>query len=68
MIIQNRSELPTFDPELDEAFAQPVSIMDQDEFIAVIQWDGAGEDQHWVLVPKGDVETFIAGVRKVASQ
>ena len=68
MIVQNRSELPAFDPELDESFAQPVAVVNQGEFISIVQWDGAGEDQHWIIVPKGDVETFIAGVRKVASE
>lgn len=68
MIVQNRSELPEFDPELDESFAQPVSVMDQDEFIAVIQWDGAGEDRHWVLVPKSDIKAFVADVEKVGAQ
>lgn len=68
MIVQNKNELPAFDPELDESFAQPVAVMDQGEFISIVQWDGAGEDHHWVIVPKGEVETFIAEVRKVASE
>lgn len=68
MIIQNRSELPAFDPELDEAFAQPVSIMDQGEFVAIIQWDGSGEDHYWVLVPKSEIKAFIADVEKVATE
>lgn len=68
MIVQSRNELPAFDPELDESFAQPVAVMDQGKFVSIVQWDGAGEDHHWVIVPKGEVETFIAEVRKVGAQ
>lgn len=71
MIPQNRSELPPFDPELYDSnprVAQPVAVMGQGEFVAIVQWDGNGEDHHWVIVPKGDVEIFIAEVRKVASE
>lgn len=69
MIIQNRSEIPAFDGELAEGLVQPVSVMDQGEFVAVIQWDNADdEDRHWVLVPKSDIKTFIAAVKKVAAE
>lgn len=71
MIIQNRSELPPFDPELydsDPRVAQPIAIMDQGEFVGIVQWDGAGQDHHWVIVPKSAAEAFIAEVKKVASE
>lgn len=71
MIVQNRSELPAFDPELygsDPRVAQPLTIMGQGEFVAIVQWDGNGEDHHWVIVPKSDIKAFVADVEKVASE
>lgn len=70
MIIQNIREMKPFDEVLaeDTSSVQPISIMDQGEFVAIIQWDGTGEDFHFVLVPKGEVKVFVADVEKVGAQ
>ena len=70
MIIQNIREMVPFDEVLaeDTSSVQPISIMDQGEFVAIIQWDGAGEDFHFVLVPKSGIKAFVADVEKVGAQ
>lgn len=49
------------------AEAEDVVVRSQgDEFIAIIQWDGAGETQHWVLVHRDNLEDFITALRRAA--
>ena len=41
--------LPKFIDDLTDE-VQPITVQAQDgEYIAVIQWDGTGEFQHWIL-------------------
>jgi hypothetical protein len=55
--------------DLPDDQAQPIRVQAQsEEFIAVVQWDGAGEDLHWVLVPKKDVQAFVDSVLKAAAE
>ena len=41
--------------------AQPIELLDQDPFVAIIQVDSAGEDEaiHWVLVRQDELDDFI---------
>ena len=55
-----------FIPDLPLDSAQPYTVMDQGPFIAIVQWDGTGEFQHWALIPKTDVGNFIAQVLALA--
>lgn len=47
---------------LPEGQAQPIELRHQDPFVAIVQVDGAGEDQaiHWVLVRQDELDNFIA--------
>ena len=47
---------------LPEGQAQPIELRHQDPFVAIVQVDGAGEDQaiHWVLVRQDELDHFIA--------
>ena len=42
--------------------AQPIELRHQGPFVAIIQVDGAGEDEaiHWVLVRQDELDNFIA--------
>ena len=41
--------------------AQPIELQHQGPFVAIVQVDGAGEDQaiHWVLVRQDELDDFI---------
>ena len=52
--------LPKFIDDLPDDEVQPIVVQAQgDEYVAIIQWDGAGEFQHWVLVKREDVKKLI---------
>jgi hypothetical protein len=52
--------LPEFIHDLPDAEVQPLTIRPQGfEFIALIQWDGTGEFQHWVLIDRGNLDDVI---------
>ena len=55
-----------FVEDLPNEQAQPWEVVNQEEFIAIIQWDGTGEHRHWILIPKTEVEEFITQVRTTA--
>lgn len=58
MLEEWRSNLPDFNS--NEGTDQPVSIYPQgDEYVAVIQWDGTGEFQHWVLIRRDEIDAVI---------
>ena len=42
--------------------AQPIELRHQGPFVAIIQVDGAGEDEaiHWVLVRQDEIDQFVA--------
>lgn len=58
--------LPVFVGDTDHDHAETVVVRPQGSFVAVIQWDGAGEERHLVLIEKRDIEDFIAKVRASA--
>lgn len=64
------SKLPEYVPyDLDDYKVQEIAVRRQaDTYVAIIQWDGTGEFQHWVLVPISDVDAFIEQVRQAAAQ
>lgn len=64
--MENYMTHPAFIHDLPTEEAQPFSVESQGPFVAVVQWDGTGEFQHWVLIPKAEIETFIAQVREAA--
>ena len=47
--------------DLPDGQAQPIELRHQDPFVAIVQVDGAGEDQaiHWVLVRQDKIDDFI---------
>ena len=47
--------------DLPDDQAQPIELRHQDPFVAIVQVDGAGEDQaiHWVLVRQDEIDDFI---------
>ena len=47
---------------LPEGQAQPSELRHQGPFVAIVQVDGAGEDQaiHWVLIRQDELDDFIA--------
>lgn len=54
------SKLPKFIHDLPGHEVQPIIVRPQcDEFVAIIQWDGTGEFQHWVLVPNDQIDGVI---------
>jgi len=58
--IRNMSKLPEFINDLPESEVQPISVRREvSEFVAIIQWDGTGEFQHWVLVPNDQIDNII---------
>ena len=61
MTKQGRRE---FIDDLPSDQAQPYEVVPQHEFISIRQWDGTGEFEHWVLIPKSDLETFINTLRE----
>lgn len=60
-------KLPEFIHDLPDGQVQPYTVQKQAEYVAIIQWDGSNDQQHWVLIPNGEVETFITKVREAAS-
>lgn len=66
VLLNSRSELPQYDEELyDTDSSQQISVLDQEPYVALVQWDGAGESRHWLLVDKEEVETLIEKLREV---
>lgn len=59
--------LPNYIDNLDDGEAQPIFIRRQGSFVAVIQWDGCGEFQHWVLIPVKDLEDVITKIKMEAA-
>lgn len=56
-----------FDENLDGPNqCQPIEVRDQGEFVALIQWDGAGEFVHHVLIPKNKVADYCNLIREMA--
>ena len=51
--------LPKFIHDLPDDQVQPYTVREQNEFIAIIQWDGGNDQQHWVLIPKVELNLFI---------
>lgn len=47
--------------DLPDDQAQPIELRHQGPFVAIIQVDGAGEDEaiHWVLVRNDEIDDFI---------
>jgi len=48
-----------FIPDLPYDEAQPWEVEEQGPFVAIKQWDGEGETQHWVLIPKTELPKFV---------
>ena len=48
--------------DLPDDQAQPIELRHQGPFVAIVQVDGAGEDEaiHWVLVSQDELDNFIA--------
>lgn len=57
---------PAFISDLPNDSVQPYAVMDQGLFIAIVQWDGTGEFQHWALIPKAEAAHFITQVMALA--
>lgn len=57
---------PAFVEDLPEEAVQPYVALRQGPFVAVVQWDGTREFQHWVLVPVEKIEEFIGQLREAA--
>lgn len=67
MTILTNQPLPQFDedPDLDALDrAQPLHVRKEGSFIVLIQWDGAGEDQHCILVERADVPALIQALEE----
>jgi len=60
------TKLPEFIHDLPDEQVQPYTVRKQAEYVAIIQWDGGNDQQHWVLIPNGEVDAFIAKVREAA--
>ena len=58
-------KLPDYIDDLPEDQVQPYTVQEQGPYVAIIQWDGAGEQQHWVLIPKTEVGVFISKLLEV---
>lgn len=53
------------DPALDaDDRAQPLSVEPCDAFVMLSQWDGTGEDQHFILVERQDVQALIEALQR----
>lgn len=59
-------KLPKFIHGLPDDQVQPYTVRKQAEYVAIIQWDGGNDQQHWVLIPKTEIEDFITKVREAA--
>ena len=56
-----------FDENLDGPDqCQPIEVRDQSEFVALIQWDGAGEFVHHVLIPKTEASDYCNLILEMA--
>ncbi len=60
------NDLPKFVRDQTEDEVQPVAVRRQGPYIAIIQWDGTGEQQHWVLVPIPNLTSFIDSLEDAA--
>lgn len=65
-IVSSHHKLPTFID--DDREIQPIALFEQSTYIRIVQWDGAGEDHHWVLIPENEVEDFITKLREVVKK
>lgn len=53
------------DPALDaDDRAQPLSVEPCDAFVMLTQWDGTGENQHFILVERHDVQALIEALQR----
>ena len=57
-------KLPKFIHDLPDDQVQPWTVREQGSYVAIIQWDGGNDQQHWVLIPKTEIEDFITKVRE----
>ena len=57
---------PEFIHDLPDDQVQPYTVREQGPYVAIIQWDGGNDQQHWVLIPKAEIEAFVAKVREAA--
>ena len=67
MILTNQP-LPPFDedPDLDALDrAQPLHVCKERDFVVLTQWDGAGEDQHCILVERRDIDALIQALEEL---
>ena len=60
------NDLLDFVGDLPEEDAQPWQVKRQGDWVAVIQWDGTGEQRHWVLIPIKELDDFIQQVSDAA--
>jgi hypothetical protein len=47
--------------------AQPLQIRRQGKYVAMVQWDGNGEDLHWVLVRIEKLKKVIKKMKRKAA-
>lgn len=65
-IVKSRSMLPAFID--DDREIQPIGLLNQSPYVGVVQWDGAGEEHHWVLISENEVEDFITKLREIVKK
>lgn len=58
---------PQFDEDLSVApyRAQPLHVRKAAYFVVLTQWDGAGEDQHCILVERADIPALTAALEEL---
>jgi hypothetical protein len=60
-------DIPDYIDDLPENDAQSITVRQQgDGFVAVIQRDGAGEDIHWVLIPRHKIRKVVDQIEAAA--
>ena len=64
MILTNQP-LPPFNEDLNTPRrAQHLHVRKAPYFIVLTQWDGAGEDQHCILVERADIPALIQALEE----
>lgn len=53
------------DPQYNEPDrAQPISVDPSDEFVVLTQWDHVGEEVHYIMVERRDLEALIEALQR----